>query len=180
VTGLQSAWLGITLMALGAAWGVVAIPAVAGRLPALSLKRPHGKLFSLDVSLPERYGRKRLKRETLALAEEIHNYVKAQPSSSASALVDHHNMVRAMEATETEDEKNRVWEEHTRVLTETYDQERRELGRRFGGRISYLASEYQRRDFLTESEVSKLEWETGSMWWIQQAATKLEALAHRL
>jgi hypothetical protein len=90
VTGLESAWLGIVLMGLGAAWGLVAIPPVAARLPDISLKRPPGKLLSLDVSLPERYGRKRLKRETMTLAREIHEYVKEQPSPSEAVMSDHH------------------------------------------------------------------------------------------
>jgi hypothetical protein len=89
-------------------------------------------------------------------------------------------MARAIGEATTEEEKDRLWLEHTQALTEAHDQERRELSSRFGGRVSYLASEYQRRGLLTESEVSKLEWETGSRYWIQNAAVKLEALAHRL
>jgi hypothetical protein len=121
VIGLESAWLGIALMGVGAAWGLVAVPPVAGRLPAFTLKRPVGELFVLDVSPRERSGRKRLKRETEALARDIHEYVKQQPSRVASSIADHHEMVQAMQAAETEAEENRIWEEHSRALTEAHE-----------------------------------------------------------
>jgi len=73
-------------------------------IAALSLKRPVGKVFVLDVSPPERYGRKRLKRETAALAAEIHEYVKQHPSRLASTSAEHFEMVQAMEGAESEEE----------------------------------------------------------------------------
>jgi hypothetical protein len=65
-------------------------------------------------------------------------------------------------------------------MSERGEQERRELVERFGGRLRYLSGEYVRRGLLTAGDAGHLDWECGALHWIIDAATSLEALAHRL
>lgn len=73
-------------MAVGAAWGIMAIPPVAARRPNVTIRRPPGKVFSLDVLPAEHGGRRRLKVATMALVDEIHDSVKVQPSASTHEI----------------------------------------------------------------------------------------------
>jgi hypothetical protein len=150
------------------------------RLPSLSAERTVGGGWTVHVEPPQGSGRRRLKREAVSLAADIRAYLATQPPSRSSAMREHEEQFREMQAAETEEERTSIWQRHTQALTERSQRELQELSGRFGGRLLHVGQEGERLGLLDGSESSKLQWYAHSHGWLHEAANTLEALARRL
>lgn len=172
-------------------WPTIALVALAGVILSGIVLRSLGLLAEarswihvergpagdyLRVRLPQRGGKRRLRREALALAAEIHAHLAKAPSSFGVPMAQH----RAMMSAKDEAERAEIWEQQTQAMIADSDRQSRELAGLFGGRLRYLVGEFVRRGLLTAPEADKLIWEANSYHWIKEAATELEALALRL
>jgi hypothetical protein len=166
-------------MCVGAGWGLAAVPVITERLPKAHLRsRPHGLSLDFDWSL--RRSKRRLKKETLELTQEIFDYLNEQPMLMAERVLEWHAEVKEREKAKTNDERSQLFWEQAARQTEKSDAERHALAARFGGRLDYLFREYRRRGFLTETEVAELEWATHSADRMKGVAVRLEGMAHQL
>lgn len=171
--------LAIALVILGTLAMVVAVEPVARRLPSFRFERGDG--FALRVRAPELAGKRRLKAQTFQLVRDIRVHVKdAYPRSRAQDHAKWAEMVAASQRTTDEEARTKAWTEYIASSMQRRDREGVELAELFGGRIIYLAGEYQRRGMLSERDVRHLQWEAGSLGWITDAANQLEALARKL
>lgn len=170
--------LAIVLFALGALSALLGSEAVASRLPTLTVQRGDG--LTLCLRPPQRRGRRRLRQEALALASEIHAYVRTVDAPWSAERDDWSQNTQAMSAAETEEERTRLWNEYTARSTERSAREAQDLAARFGGRLHFVTREFQRRGLLTDQEMHKIDWEANSLHWIVSAANEIEGLARRL
>jgi hypothetical protein len=160
---------------------ILSMRPVRSRLPRVRLdRRGPGNGFAIQFHPPAAQGRRRVRQESFVLAKDIHEFLRDQPAPYLSSLADHQAMVTGMNAANTDEEKQAVWNQFTARETERWTHENQELAARFGGRLHYLIGEYRRRGMLTDSEASKLAWECSSSGWLAQAASELEALGRRL
>lgn len=159
-------------------WLLTSAP-VRASLPTVSFERtPTGGRFNLHR--PERWGKRKLRTATAELARDVRAYLKTTPDTSVETLKDQHATMQAIRQGATETEQNELFNQQTLRSVERWQQERDDLGARFGGRLRHIAGEYQRRGLLTESQVAKLEWQASSSHWMREAVMTLEALALKL
>jgi hypothetical protein len=179
LSGWTVHWLGWILIGMAVVWATFALPAVAERLPVFSWDRG-GDGVVLRIRRPARSGRRRLRRDALALAGEIHAHVQSAPVPHSRSSEQFFDNVAAMKAAQSEAERNQLWREYTNRSTEEWAREAQQLTALFGGRMQYLAEELRRRGRITDLELRKLEWEVNSLYWLADAATTIEAAALRL
>lgn len=110
----------------------------------------------------------------------MHAYLRVQPSPALEFSREHAETMRAMNAAATEDERMSIWDESGHRAAERWDRQRQELSGRFGDRVRYVLTEYERRGMISESKVRHLEWLAQSANWLHEAASELGALARRL
>ncbi|HTE83158.1 MAG TPA: hypothetical protein VK821_00315 [Dehalococcoidia bacterium] len=124
--------------------------------------------------------KRKLKREALQLATDMHAYVLAHPSSTVTSIAGHRETSAQMQAAATEDEKNRIWRGYTDRLVQQSMTEKAQLTQGFGGRLQFVLVEFERIGLLEPHERHLIEWEAGSLGWLGSAATTVEALGRRL
>ena len=74
LSGWSVHWLGWILIGVAVVWALLAVPALSGRLPSVSLERGDG--VALRIRRPELTGRRKLRADTLALVRR-----EAQPGA---------------------------------------------------------------------------------------------------
>jgi hypothetical protein len=155
---------------------------VSAWLPSLSLERSDG--LALRLRGPMRRlssvaSKTKLRKEALGLASDIYAYCKAHPSAARS-LSEHHTVGRLIQQEPDEARQSEIWNEYTTRMTEQSEAEKRDLQQHFGGRLQYVAEEFDHRGMLTQGEVHRLLLQAQNLAWIALAASRIEALARRL
>lgn len=178
-------WLLLRLAVLAAVFWLLTSARLLARLPKVALERRPPGGFAVVWKPPEHRGKKGLLKDTRTLVQEIGEWVKSTPDPRSEAETLRAEMTREMLAKATDDEKKAVisdrWPALTQAEVAAHEQDKQDLEARFGGRVKYLALEYERRGLLPEREsVEKLEWRATSRWWVQSAASTFEAMGLRL
>jgi len=178
--GITNRVLGLAVIGISVLWTLLVLPVVSPWLPSIGLE--HGDGIALRIRGPMRrpQGKRKVRQETQSLVRDIRDYLRSQPNATIQSLTDHQATTQAMSNAKDEAEKNAIWNQMTLGLIERSEKERYELAERFGGRLHYLIGEYQRRGLLNEGDAHLLEWQAGSMHWMGQTATTLDALGRRL
>src|SRR6266536_3343479 len=136
--------------------------------------------------LQERFARvrpvskRRLKREALRLASDMHSHAAAhRAKSTIASITEHRTASRQMRAAASEEESQRIWDEHMVASLQSNLEETTLLQQEFGGRVSFVLNEFERRGLLSGPARilrHEIEWESQSAGWISSAASKVEGL----
>ena|ERR1700674_5660631 len=178
--GITNRVLGFVVIGISVLWTLLVLPFVSPWLPSIGFERGDGIALRVRGPVRRPHGKRKLRQETQTLVKDIHDYLRSQPNATIQSITDHQATTQAMSTAKDEAEKTAIWNQMTLRLIEHSEKERRDLAERFGGRLHYLIGEYKRRGLLTDSDASLLGWQAGSMYWISQGATTLDALARRL
>jgi hypothetical protein len=172
---LVLAWVvsGVSLLLL-----VVGPPLVDRYVPRIHFqpgRRGHG---TLSYSPPPLRTTRRLKKDALALAQEMHAAHRPGSWFESAARID--KTRKDMDAAESEEEKHEIWSARGYEEGQRFFTEQAELQKRFGGELAALLADFKRRGLVDEGQESLMLSGATNYGGLARVAAELEALARQL
>src|SRR5207249_11494350 len=99
---------------------------------------------SLNIHLTWPFtGKRRLRRDTLAIVQEIHAYVQAHPSDALTSVLEWQAQTKERESAKDDAERREVWNRYIAKLTERWDRDRQAVAQAFGGKSQALVQQFR-------------------------------------
>ncbi len=126
--------------------------------------------------------KRKLRKNVMGLVAQLREFERCEIPLRTKMEDEHFRRMALSINTKNQAEKHALWHEQTSERRELDERQALQLREQLGGQISYAIREFRRRRMLTDSEASKLEWETGngSPYWVSHATNTLEGLARQL
>jgi hypothetical protein len=154
------------------------------RLPIISAKHSPGGGLMIHVRRPARAGFSdpELIEATHALVSDMAAYTRETLNARPHHLVAWTEQRQAQAAAKSEEEQAKIWNDYVENDVRQHEADRNELTARFGGRVSFLTREFDKRGLVSDYESSPdhLMWMIGSFGFLHEAAAHIEQMAHAL
>lgn len=155
---------------------------IGPRLPDLAFERNVTGRRSIHFDPPERPTKRKLRKKSLALAEEMREYIRdTEPTGRERQAewrqrIDH---VQSQQGKSPEEVEGQRIEYHG-ALEDKGNRETRDIHERFGGSVDKVLRQYARRSVIDHEEVRGIETDLSSRMMLEFLADRLESLAREL
>jgi hypothetical protein len=126
--------------------------------------------------------KRKLKKNVMGLVAQLREFESREIPLRTKMENEHFQRMTLSINAKDKAETDALWHEQMRERRELDERQALHLREQLGGQLSYAIREFRRRQMLTDSEATKLEWETGngSPYWVSHATNTLEGMARQL